>query len=85
MMGVCGLRDWVLGLVFLVSGGCGWGAGAGPFAVEVLDGATSRGIPLVVLETTYGGRYVTDSNGLVAFDEGLAMGRDVFFRPRSDG
>jgi hypothetical protein len=56
-----------------------------PFAIQLLDADTSRPIPLVTLETTFNTRYITDSNGLVAFDEPLAMDRDVFFKPTSPG
>jgi hypothetical protein len=58
---------------------------ATPFAIHVVDAETSRGIPLVTLETTFNTRHITDSNGLVAFDEPTAMDRDVFFKPTSHG
>ena len=40
-----------------------------PFAIEVVDAATGRGVPLVELRTVNDIRYYTDSNGLAAFDE----------------
>jgi len=55
------------------------------FGIQVVDAQTSRGIPLVVLETMLGTRYVTDSNGFVAFDEPGFMNQRMFFRPVSDG
>lgn len=55
------------------------------FEIRVVDEATSRGIPMVTLETMLNTRHVTDSAGRVAFDEPLAMNQDVFFRPISDG
>jgi hypothetical protein len=55
------------------------------FAVEVVDAATGRGVPMVELQTTYGTRYYTDSNGLVAFDEPGLMDRRVFFGVSAHG
>src|SRR4051812_50211584 len=49
------------------------------FAIEVVDEQTGRGVPMVELQTTYGGRYYTDSAGLIAFDEPGLMGRRGFF------
>src|SRR4051812_23100060 len=37
-----------------------------PFAIEVIDAATGRGVPLVELETVDHVKFVTDSNGLIA-------------------
>jgi hypothetical protein len=56
-----------------------------PFAIEVVDESTGRGVPLVELETLNHLRWVTDSNGLVAIDEPELMGRKVFFTVRSHG
>jgi hypothetical protein len=58
---------------------------ASPFAIEVFDAETGRGVPLVELETVSAIRYVTDSSGLVAFDEPGLMGERVFFFVRSHG
>ena len=56
-----------------------------PFAIEVVDEQTGRGVPLVELTTTGGVTYVTDSAGLVAYaDPGLTKQR-VFFRVQSHG
>jgi hypothetical protein len=55
------------------------------FKIAVLDEDTGRGVPLVELETTNHLRYVTDSNGLVAFYEPGLMGQSVFFHVRSHG
>ncbi len=49
----------------------GMGAAGGvpePFAIEVVDAETGRGVPLVELETVNNQRFVTDSNGLAALD-----------------
>lgn len=56
-----------------------------PFAIEILDADTGRGVPLVELETTHGVVYVTDSRGVVAFDEPGLSGRPVWFTIRSHG
>jgi len=56
-----------------------------PFRIQVVDAATSRGIPLLILESSLNTRHVTDSNGLIAYDDPIAMGKDVFFKPISDG
>jgi hypothetical protein len=63
-----------------------WLAGdPGPFAIEVVDDATGRGVPLVELTTTGGITYVTDSAGLVAFDEPGLMHERVHFMVHSHG
>ena len=49
-----------------------------PFAIEVIDEATLRGVPLVELTTTSGVTYVSDSAGLVAFDDPAFMKQRVF-------
>src|SRR4051812_29219225 len=55
------------------------------FAIEVVDEATGRGVPMVELQTTSGARYYTDSNGLVAFYEPGLMDRTVWFGVSSHG
>lgn len=55
------------------------------FQVTVVDRQTGRGVPLVELSTVNGIRCVTDSNGIVAFNEPGLMGRDVFFYVKSHG
>ena len=56
-----------------------------PFRIEVVDAETGRGVPLVELRTVNQIRYVTDSNGIVAFDEPGLMGLQVFFSIKSHG
>jgi hypothetical protein len=56
-----------------------------PFAIQVVDRATGRGVPLVELRTTGQAVYVTDSAGRVAFDEPGLMDQDVFFTISSHG
>ena len=58
---------------------------AEPFAIEVVDDQTGRGVPLVELTTTGGITYVTDSAGLVAFDEPDLLGQRVHFAVKSHG
>jgi hypothetical protein len=56
-----------------------------PFAIEVVDEQTGRGVPLVELTTTGGTTYMTDSAGLVAFDEPGMLGQRVHFAVKSHG
>lgn len=56
-----------------------------PLRITVVDSRTSRGVPLVELSTTSGVVFVTDSAGVVAFDEPGVMDSDVFFHVRSHG
>src|SRR5262245_18636846 len=56
-----------------------------PFAIEVIDEATGRGVPLVELKTTSGVTYVTDSAGLLAFSDLGLMNQRVFFHVKSHG
>ena len=56
-----------------------------PFAIEVVDDETGRGVPLVELRTVNEIRLVTDSHGIAAFDEPGLMGQSVFFHVKSHG
>jgi hypothetical protein len=58
---------------------------ARPFAIEVVDEQTGRGVPMVELQATNSARYYTDSAGLVAFDEPGLMDRKVFFGVAAHG
>jgi hypothetical protein len=58
---------------------------AAAFAIEVIDEQTGRGVPLVELTTTSGVTYVTDSAGLVAFNEPGLMNQRVYFAVKSHG
>ncbi|QDV37766.1 hypothetical protein [Tautonia plasticadhaerens] len=83
-----GLRAIVATIgVSLVGEAIGGGQGGvpEPFAIEVVDAETGRGVPLVELETVNNQRFVTDSNGLVAFLEPGLMGQSVYFHVRSHG
>jgi len=55
------------------------------FGIQVVDGSTGRGVPLVELETVNHLTSITDSNGLIAFHEPSLMNREVFFHVRSHG
>jgi hypothetical protein len=56
-----------------------------PFAIEVVDGQTGRGVPMAELQTTSSVRYYTNSAGLVAFDEPGLMNQKVFFGVAAHG
>ena len=56
-----------------------------PFAIEVVDSATGRGVPLIELRTVNEIRYVTDSAGRIAFDEPGLIGQAVFFEVSGHG
>ncbi len=55
------------------------------FKITVVDAATGRGVPLVELKTTNAITVVTDSNGVIAWNEPGLMDRDVYFSIRSHG
>ncbi len=55
------------------------------FAVQIVDEATGRGVPLVELETVNHLRFVSDSLGNVAINEPDLMGQVVYFSIRSHG
>ncbi len=62
------------------------GRSPGPyFKIQVVDRQTGRGVPLVELRTVNDLRYLTDSNGTVAFHEPGLMDRDVFLHVESHG
>src|SRR5687767_15311040 len=76
----------VMNAVFIAAALFAWADSEGrPFAIEVVDGQTGRGVPLVELATVSGVSYVTDSAGLVAFDEPGLMNQRVFFHVQSHG
>jgi hypothetical protein len=55
------------------------------FGIQVVDGATGRGVPLVTLKTTSETVFVTDSAGWVAFYEPDLMGRELWLSIFSHG
>jgi hypothetical protein len=56
-----------------------------PFRITVLDSKTDRGVPMVELATVNGIVSITDSAGVIAFDEPGLMNQDVFFTVKSHG
>lgn len=57
----------------------------GCFALRAIDGATTRGVPLVKMVTTAGDAYWSDSQGYVAYCDPDLLGRSVTFGISSDG
>ena len=55
------------------------------FRIQVVDDQTGRGVPLVTLKTVNYLCYITDSNGIVAFNELGLMDQTVFFHISSHG
>lgn len=74
---------YYLGLLLLH--GVAYGAERTPFKIQVVDEQSGRGVPLVELKTTDSAVFLTDSNGIVAFDEPGLMNRNVFFSVKSHG
>ncbi|MBX3415925.1 MAG: hypothetical protein KF708_24805 [Pirellulales bacterium] len=56
-----------------------------PFAIEVVDATTGRGVPLIELETVNNQRFVTDSHGLVAITAPDLLGKEIYFHVRGHG
>ncbi len=56
-----------------------------PHIIQIVDEATGRGVPLVELHTTSNVRAITDSAGIVAWDEPGLMDRKVYFKIFSSG
>ena len=63
----------------------GGAASSVPFRIQVVDEQTGRGVPLVTLKTISNVSYVTDSNGIVAFNEPGLMDQTVYFHISSPG
>ena len=55
------------------------------YSIQVVDAETGRGVPLVELMPQNGPTLVTDSNGIVAFNQPGLMDQNVFFGFRSYG
>ena len=64
---------------------CSHAAPADYFRINVVDGDTGRGVPLVELKTTSEVKYYTDSNGIVAIGDPEFLGQKVYFQIKSDG
>lgn len=61
------------------------GAEKAPFAIQIVDEATGRRVPLVELRTVNHQLFVTDSNGVATIDEPDLMGQKVYFHIKSHG
>lgn len=79
----------VLGLMTLAAGLLSstlWASSPNrPFAIQVVDEATQRGVPLVELETISHVRFWTDSDGWIAINDADLLGKKVWFAVRSHG
>ena len=53
--------------------------------IRVIDADTERGVPLVQLTTVNHRRFISDSQGVIAFNEPGLMNRRVFFQVFSHG
>lgn len=73
------------GLLLLLFLSSALGAPEDYFAIQVVDEATGRGVPLVTLKTTNHIALTTDSAGWIAFNEPGLMGRPVFFGVEGPG
>ncbi|WP_152049439.1 hypothetical protein [Tautonia marina] len=56
-----------------------------PFAVEVVDAETGRGVPLVELKTVHQMRFLTDSAGIAVIDAPELIGIETYFFVSSHG
>ncbi|MGI8982125.1 MAG: hypothetical protein ACR2FY_23080 [Pirellulaceae bacterium] len=56
-----------------------------PFEIQIVDDQSGRGVPLVELTTTSGVTFVTDSAGVIAFNEPGMMDQRVWFAVKSHG
>jgi hypothetical protein len=77
---------WVLivALLFVFSVGAAQQPNA-YFKITVIDEETNRGVPMVEFISLNAVRYLTDSNGILAFYEPHLMNRTLFFEVRSHG
>lgn len=55
------------------------------FIIRVVDQSTGRGVPMVELRTQSERLYITDSNGIIAFDDASLMDQQVIFKVFSHG
>jgi hypothetical protein len=75
----------LLATASMVSGVSAQATTSKSFSIRVVDAATDRGVPLVVLKTTNEQVFVTDSAGYVAIDVPDLLGRKVYFHVSSHG
>lgn len=79
----CNLRLILVGLAVSIASNCR--AESRPFAIQVVDDRTGRGVPLVELKTTSNVAIWTDSAGYAAVDDPALLGRKIFFTVSSHG
>jgi hypothetical protein len=60
-------------------------AAEAPFAIQVVDAETGRGVPLIELRTVNEVRLVTDNAGLVAFDDPALLHQTVYLHVSGHG
>ncbi|XZE56778.1 hypothetical protein SH139x_002910 [Planctomycetaceae bacterium SH139] len=58
---------------------------AQPFRINLVDRANGWPVPLIVLTTTHGVRFVSDNAGVIAFDLPELMGQPVWLELAADG
>jgi hypothetical protein len=79
-------RFHIIAASILVTYSLGSVSGADQYmTIRVIDEQTERGIPLVKLTTVNQRSFITDSHGVIAFDEPGLMNRRVFFHVFSHG
>ncbi|HEX2971240.1 MAG TPA: hypothetical protein VHP11_02835, partial [Tepidisphaeraceae bacterium] len=79
------MRFTLIALLATALLGCASSTPTPYFQIQVIDEQTGRGVPLVELETVNNQRLLTDSNGIIAFNEPGLMGQPVYFHVRSHG
>ena len=58
---------------------------AEPCRIQVVEQGTGWPVPLVDLQTTHGERFITDNDGVAAFDLPEAMGRETWLTVQGNG
>lgn len=76
------IQRCLLVLTFALSAGP---LSADVYKIQVVDAATGRGVPLVELSPQNGTTMITDSNGIVAFNQAPLMNQNVAFGLQSYG
>src|SRR5262245_56418434 len=76
------LQRYLLVLAFALPAGS---LAADFYKIQVVDAATGRGVPLVELSPQNGTTMITDSNGIVAFNQSALMNQNVSFGLQSYG
>jgi hypothetical protein len=82
--------SWALALLFLIRPTPAVASAATttpvlPCRIQVIEKGTGWPVPLVELRTTHQVRFVTDNNGVVAFDLPELMGKETWFDVKGNG